>query len=95
MLINNRGGGIFEHLPVAQFEPPFEAFFATPQDADFGKLCAAYGVQHVVVQGWKHFTALISELPAAGVRVLEVRTDRKADAAARKTLFAEIAATLG
>jgi 2-succinyl-5-enolpyruvyl-6-hydroxy-3-cyclohexene-1-carboxylate synthase len=24
VLINNRGGGIFGHLPVAQFEPPFE-----------------------------------------------------------------------
>jgi 2-succinyl-5-enolpyruvyl-6-hydroxy-3-cyclohexene-1-carboxylate synthase len=95
VLINNRGGGIFDHLPVAQFEPPFEEFFATPQEVDFAKLCVAYGVQHVIVQGWKHFTALISELPAAGVRVLEVKTDRKADAAARKTLFAEIAATLG
>ncbi len=27
VLINNRGGGIFEHLPVAQFEPPFEEVF--------------------------------------------------------------------
>jgi 2-succinyl-5-enolpyruvyl-6-hydroxy-3-cyclohexene-1-carboxylate synthase len=34
VLINNRGGGIFEHLPVAQFEPPFEEFFATPQTVD-------------------------------------------------------------
>jgi 2-succinyl-5-enolpyruvyl-6-hydroxy-3-cyclohexene-1-carboxylate synthase len=95
VLINNRGGGIFDHLPVAQFEPPFEEFFATPQEVDFSKLCAAYGVSHVVVQGWKHFTALVAELPATGIRVLEVKTDRKADAAARKTMFAEIAATLG
>jgi 2-succinyl-5-enolpyruvyl-6-hydroxy-3-cyclohexene-1-carboxylate synthase len=40
VLINNRGGGIFEHLPVAQFDPPFEEYFATPQTVDFAKLCA-------------------------------------------------------
>ena len=95
VLINNRGGGIFDHLPVAQFEPPFEEFFATPQEADFGRLAGAYGVEHVLVRDWAHFTELISKLPASGIRVLEVRTDRKADAAARKALFAEIAATLG
>jgi 2-succinyl-5-enolpyruvyl-6-hydroxy-3-cyclohexene-1-carboxylate synthase len=91
VLINNRGGGIFEHLPMAQFEPPFEEFFATPQEADFGKLCPAYGVAHVPVRDWKHFIGLISVLPSSGVRVLEVRTDRKRDAATRKKLFAEAA----
>lgn len=95
ILINNRGGGIFEHLPVAQFEPPFEDYFATPQEADFAKLGAAYGVEHTMVRDWPHFVALIATLPAAGIRVLEVRTDRKRDAAARKALFAELAAGLG
>lgn len=95
VLINNRGGGIFEHLPVAQFDPPFEEFFATPQDVDFGRLCGAYGVEYLLVRDWAHFATLISTLPAAGIRVLELRTDRKQDAARRKQLFAEVAATLG
>jgi 2-succinyl-5-enolpyruvyl-6-hydroxy-3-cyclohexene-1-carboxylate synthase len=95
VLINNRGGGIFEHLPVAQFEPPFEEFFATPQEVDFAQLSAAYGVEHVPVRDWAHFTELISALPAAGMRVLELRTDRKLDAARRRQLFADLAATLG
>jgi 2-succinyl-5-enolpyruvyl-6-hydroxy-3-cyclohexene-1-carboxylate synthase len=91
VLINNRGGGIFEHLPVAQFEPPFEEFFATPQEADFSKLGSAYGVAHVPVRDWKHFIGLVSMLPTSGVRVLELRTDRKRDAATRKKLFADAA----
>ena len=95
VLINNRGGGIFEHLPVAQFEPPFEEFFATPQETDFAKLCAAYGAEHVFVRDWAHFAELTAALPASGVRVLELRTDRKRDAATRKQWFAEIAASLG
>jgi len=95
VLINNRGGGIFEHLPVAEFDPPFEEFFATPQEADFAKLCAAFGAEHVPVRDWAHFAELISALPERGVRVIEVRTDRKRDAAQRKRLFASVAAGLG
>jgi 2-succinyl-5-enolpyruvyl-6-hydroxy-3-cyclohexene-1-carboxylate synthase len=95
VLINNRGGGIFDHLPVAQFEPPFEEFFATPQEVDLGRLCGAHGVEHVIVRDWPHFTEAISSLPLTGLRVLELRTDRKRDAAMRKAWFAEIASTLG
>ena len=94
VLINNRGGGIFEHLPVAAFDPPFEEFFATPQEADFGLLCAAYGAGHILVRDWPHFVELISQLPVQGLRVLEIRTDRKRDAARRKQLFADVAAGL-
>ncbi len=94
VLVNNRGGGIFEHLPIAGFEPPFEDYFATPQEADFAKLCAVHGVEHTLVKDWPQFRALIGELPTEGIRVLEVRTDRKLDAASRKAWFAELAAGL-
>ncbi len=91
VLINNNGGGIFEHLPVAQFNPPFEEFFATPQNVDFKQLCATYRVKHIRVRDRKHLAGLVSKLPGRGIRVLEVRTDRKRDAAFRKKLFAEVA----
>jgi 2-succinyl-5-enolpyruvyl-6-hydroxy-3-cyclohexene-1-carboxylate synthase len=95
VLINNCGGGIFEHLPVAQFDPPFEEYFATPQEADFEKLCSAYGVEHVPVGDWEQFGALIENPPETGVRVLELRTDRKRDAAFRKKLLADAASKAG
>jgi 2-succinyl-5-enolpyruvyl-6-hydroxy-3-cyclohexene-1-carboxylate synthase len=95
VLINNWGGGIFEHLPIAQFEPPFEEFFATPQEVDIGELCAAHGVEHILIDDWAQFIALISTLPLSGIRVLELSTDRKRDAAMRKAWFAELAAALG
>ena len=94
VVINNAGGGIFEHLPVAQFDPPFEEFFATPQSVDLAQLCAAHAIEHVSVNDWAQFTQLVAMLPASGIRVLEVRTDRKRDAAGRKALFAEVAAAL-
>ncbi len=91
VLINNNGGGIFGHLPVAQFEPPFEEFFATPQHVDFGKLCATYDVGYTVVKSAAQLARLASKLPRRGVRVLELRTDRKHDAAWRKRILVELA----
>jgi 2-succinyl-5-enolpyruvyl-6-hydroxy-3-cyclohexene-1-carboxylate synthase len=84
VLINNAGGGIFGMLPIANFEPPFEAFFATPQQADFAKLCAAYQVEHVLIQDWDTLEAHLNPLPAQGIRVLEVKCDRTLDAQWRK-----------
>lgn len=79
IVINNGGGGIFEHLPVAKFDPPFEEFFATPQSVDFAKLCDAHGIEHNLITDWKSFETAVTVLPESGVRVLEVVTDRKAD----------------
>ncbi|MEK0186288.1 2-succinyl-5-enolpyruvyl-6-hydroxy-3-cyclohexene-1-carboxylic-acid synthase [Microcoleus anatoxicus] len=80
ILINNNGGGIFEMLPVAKFDPPFEEFFATPQDINFAKLCATYGVEHEIIDDWEVFQAKLSFLPNRGIRVLELATNRRTDA---------------
>ncbi len=85
VLINNNGGGIFEMLPIAQFDPPFEAYFATPQSVEFGSLCQAYGVEYHLVQSWDQLIGYLDPLPTTGIRVLEVRTDRKADQRVRAT----------
>ena len=90
VLVNNRGGGIFEHLPVSAFDPPFEEFFATPQDVDFESLCAAHRVPHHVVEGWEDFVERVSVLPPTGIRVLELKTDRKRDASWRKAFFRSV-----
>ena len=87
VLINNDGGGIFEMLPIANFDPPFETFFATPQQADFATLCAAYGVEHTVIQSWEDLVEKLNPLPESGIRVLEVRCNRKTDAKWRKELL--------
>jgi 2-succinyl-5-enolpyruvyl-6-hydroxy-3-cyclohexene-1-carboxylate synthase len=80
VLINNNGGGIFERLPIAQFDPPFEEFFATPQQIDFALLCQTYGVQHELMQSWEQLVERLNPLPLEGIRVLEIQCDRKADA---------------
>jgi 2-succinyl-5-enolpyruvyl-6-hydroxy-3-cyclohexene-1-carboxylate synthase len=84
ILINNNGGGIFEMLPISQFEPPFEELFATPQHIDFAKLCATYNIEHELITSWDLLKEKLNPLPTQGIRVLELRTNRKADAKWRK-----------
>ncbi|MEA5470749.1 2-succinyl-5-enolpyruvyl-6-hydroxy-3-cyclohexene-1-carboxylic-acid synthase [Spirulina sp. 06S082] len=87
ILINNNGGGIFENLPIAQFNPPFEEFFATPQAIDFAELCAAYRIEYHCITAWKRLEPLLNPLPEEGIRAIEIPTHRGADAQWRKTQF--------
>ena len=91
ILINNNGGGIFEMLPVAKFDPPFEEFFATPQHINFAQLCATYGVEHEVIEDWEQFKEKLNLLPNSGIRVLELQTDRRSDAKWRQDNLSKIA----
>jgi len=84
VLINNNGGGIFEMLPIANFDPPFEDFFATPQNINFADLCVTYGVDYELISSWHQLEERLRILPSQGIRVLEIPTNRKRDARWRK-----------
>ncbi|MEG4984291.1 2-succinyl-5-enolpyruvyl-6-hydroxy-3-cyclohexene-1-carboxylic-acid synthase [Microcoleus sp. BR0-C5] len=94
ILINNNGGGIFEMLPVAKFDPPFEEFFATPQQINFAQLCATYGVEHEVIEDWEQLKQKLSFLPNSGIRVLELQTNRRSDAKWRQDNLSKFAKDL-
>ena len=94
VLINNNGGGIFEMLPISKFDPPFEEFFATPQDVNFAQLCITYGVEHQLIRSWEQLRQLLNPLPSKGIRVLELQTDRKADASWRQEYLGKFAADI-
>ncbi|PSB01819.1 2-succinyl-5-enolpyruvyl-6-hydroxy-3-cyclohexene-1-carboxylic-acid synthase [Merismopedia glauca] len=80
ILINNNGGGIFQTLPIAKFEPPFEEFFATPQNIDFQKLSSTYEVEYQLITNWQQLKKNLNLFPAQGIRVLEIKTNRQSDA---------------
>ncbi|MEH2244493.1 2-succinyl-5-enolpyruvyl-6-hydroxy-3-cyclohexene-1-carboxylic-acid synthase [Nostoc sp.] len=94
VLINNNGGGIFEMLPIAKFDPPFEEFFGTPQDIDFTQLCATYNVQHELITSWEQLQQRLNPLPTMGIRVLELQTNRKLDAKWRQDNLQKFAADI-
>ena len=87
ILNNNNGGGIFENLPIAQSESVFEMYFATPEAVDFSKLCAAHAVEHLLCEDVHTYIDALKNPPARGMRVLEIRTERKSSAAQRKHLL--------
>ncbi|NEQ73319.1 MAG: 2-succinyl-5-enolpyruvyl-6-hydroxy-3-cyclohexene-1-carboxylic-acid synthase [Okeania sp. SIO2C9] len=94
ILINNQGGGIFEMLPIAKFEPPFTEFFATPQDINFAALCNTYNVEHQNISSWQQLQQLLNTLPSSGIRVLEIQTNRRLDARWRLDNLDKFAAPL-
>ena len=94
ILINNHGGGIFNHLPVAGFEPPFEEYFATPQAVDFRELAESTGVEYHKLDAIERLGDYLGALPERGIRVLEIETDRYRDAAYRTELFRSISRSL-
>ena len=85
-IINNKGGGIFENLPVAE-EPEFEKCFATPQECDFSLLCEAQGIEFICPSTWEEISGLIQNPIASGVRVIEIKSDRKKDREIRRRLL--------
>jgi len=87
LLINNQGGGIFEHLPVAAFEPPFEDYFVMPQSVDFAALAAVHGVGYRLVTTKEDLIAAVRARPTPGLRILEIRTNGKRDARTLKKLM--------
>lgn len=87
LLINNQGGGIFERLPIAQFEPPFETFFTMPQSIDFSLLAAAHGIVYQPIYTWEALQDALTSLPTTGVRLLELKRDRKQDHTYRQQLL--------
>ena len=89
VMINNNGGGIFEMLPVSQFEPEFQTYFVTPQSVNFESLCATYGIDYQKIETINALRPCIEQLPTDGIRLLELICDRKQSVQQRKNLLAK------
>lgn len=76
VVINNDGGGIFEQLPIASFDPPFTEQFRTPHGFDLGKAAATYDVAHRSVTSHTFVDVYEEELAHEGSTIIEVRIDR-------------------
>ena len=89
VVINNNGGGIFQRLPVAQFDPPFEALFLTPHDLTFEQAAAQFGLTYRCVTSEMDLrAALDGALAGEASALVEVITDSSADLAARREVIA-------
>ena len=85
VLVENSGGGIFEQLPIrAGGSLDFERLFAMPQQLDHTALAAGYGIASRRVSSLEQLSEAIAWASSQAMALIEVRTDRLADAALRQ-----------
>jgi 2-succinyl-5-enolpyruvyl-6-hydroxy-3-cyclohexene-1-carboxylate synthase len=78
VVVNNEGGGIFSLLPQAAMREPFERVFGTPHRVDLSYVAAAHGLPYTLVES---ASAVPKAIAGEGLRIVEARTDRAANAA--------------
>lgn len=95
ILINNRGGGIFEMLPIADYGTAYTEHFATPHEVDFQALAAAHGIPVHRPADWAHFRTLVARsLAEPGTQVIELVTDRAANKLLHQRVWDAVATRL-
>lgn len=76
ILLNNDGGGIFQYLPIANYDPPFHEFFLTAHGLEFHKLVPAFNCQYQLVTTVEQLERELCLIPAQiGTKVLEIYID--------------------
>lgn len=91
VLINNRGGGIFSFLPIAEYPTVFEKNFATPHPFTFKKSAEQFGLTYYTVQNKKEFiTQFTSAQSVNKATLIEVKSERNSNKSAHQTLQSQI-----
>jgi len=78
IVINNDGGGIFHHLPIAKNEAVFEEWFATPHGLDFKGAAAQFGLSYQRVDSQAGLHSVLTDWDASPqTQLIEVITNRQ------------------
>jgi 2-succinyl-5-enolpyruvyl-6-hydroxy-3-cyclohexene-1-carboxylate synthase len=109
VVVNNDGGGIFSFLPQARLareagqhprgdpshttaDGGFERLFGTPHGVDLARVAAAAGCDYQRLERASDLAAALQQ--ARGIRLVEVRTDRAANAELHERLQQAVSATV-
>ncbi|HEU5001189.1 MAG TPA: 2-succinyl-5-enolpyruvyl-6-hydroxy-3-cyclohexene-1-carboxylic-acid synthase [Actinomycetota bacterium] len=95
VVVNNDGGGIFSFLPQAEHPEHFERLFGTPQGIDVAGMAREARCAYGLVDEPAALCPAIGEaLAGGGVHLLEVRTNREANVALHRRVWAAVAAAV-
>ncbi len=95
VVINNGGGGIFSFLPIAKVGDVFEDNFGTPHNYEFSLIADFAGLPYFCPDNKKEFRDVYCQLQNDGrSAIIEVKTDRGANARLHEALKAEIVRNL-
>jgi 2-succinyl-5-enolpyruvyl-6-hydroxy-3-cyclohexene-1-carboxylate synthase len=88
IVINNNGGGIFERLPIREFEPYHTEYFLTPHGLTFEHAAAMYGLEYAVADDFASLDRALDQYMKPGVSaIIEVKTNIKTDEARRQEIM--------
>jgi 2-succinyl-5-enolpyruvyl-6-hydroxy-3-cyclohexene-1-carboxylate synthase len=94
IVLDNKGGGIFEHLPIAQCSTVFEPYFGTPQKANIQALVEGYGLAYRKPDSLENLGEIIIDFfnsrSSAKHIVAHIETDRKKAYQSRISLKEEL-----
>ena len=91
IVVNNNGGGIFERLPIHDFEPYHTDFFLTPHGLTFAHTATLYGLEYAHVTDFETLHAALDQYLKPGISsIIEVQTDIKTDEARRKEVIRNV-----
>ncbi|UUY02280.1 2-succinyl-5-enolpyruvyl-6-hydroxy-3-cyclohexene-1-carboxylic-acid synthase [Svornostia abyssi] len=96
VVLNNDGGGIFEFLPLSGIDrATFEEHVATPPGIDIADAARLYGCDHVLPADLPAFhAALDAALASDRTTIIEVRTERAANVALHREVWAAVSAAV-
>jgi 2-succinyl-5-enolpyruvyl-6-hydroxy-3-cyclohexene-1-carboxylate synthase len=93
VVVDNGGGGIFHFLPQrdALGREEFDALLGTPRGIDLAKAAALFGLPHRRLGSLDE----LADALTAGTGLIEVKTDRQANAELHRRLADRVAAAIG
>ncbi|MBW4435930.1 MAG: 2-succinyl-5-enolpyruvyl-6-hydroxy-3-cyclohexene-1-carboxylic-acid synthase [Pleurocapsa minor GSE-CHR-MK-17-07R] len=88
VVVNNDGGGIFQRLPIAQFDPPYHELFVTPHGLNFAGAAQMFGFRYALANDAATFEQMFKDSHASDQNwLIEVPTDIVQDLAARQAVM--------
>ncbi|MCL2625448.1 MAG: 2-succinyl-5-enolpyruvyl-6-hydroxy-3-cyclohexene-1-carboxylic-acid synthase [Cystobacterineae bacterium] len=94
VVVNNRGGGIFHFLSVAEQRDEFEACFALPHDTPFAKVAEVVGAGYFNPKTLPEFSSALSAALKRKVSLIEVCTDRHSNLNVHQKLYEGVSKVL-
>ncbi len=79
IVVNNNGGGIFEHLAISK-DPGFNHFWATPQNFSLSHFCKSVSIRYTYADNLSVISKVVNQIKGKGVQIIEFECDRKKDA---------------
>ncbi len=91
VLINNKGGGIFNFLPISEHKDICKEFFITPHNYDFCGACKTFQIPYHKANSKQEFTEIYKEsIKKEKLTVIECVTEQQIDYDLRKKIKYEI-----